>query len=198
MLFSDRLGSLPWAETSDKGDHRNRKLYREKNPFRDMRVDQTHSTLHQGCSMEEVRERHHGVPYFLLPTRLAAPGSVRSMSCNMGAALLKQANHPGGKGRKERLKNVLSHTPSTYPSSNFGQMRFGRSEFSPSFEMPGYCVAMWSYRHFGDRNARPICQPKHRWSLNAIIRQRLSCTILRPMHQAMHRLFAQVAWAFEK
>ncbi|KAH8631192.1 hypothetical protein IG631_12874 [Alternaria alternata] len=64
--------------------------------------------------------------------------------------------------------------------------------------MPGYCVAMWSYRPFGHRHEHPICRPEHRWSLNVIIRRAAELYHVETMRQAMYRLFAQVARAFQK
>ena len=89
-----------------------------------MCVDQAHSTLHQGCSME--RDARMAPWRSLL---LAAHAFGGTWLCSIyvmrhGGCTLKQANRAGWKGRKERLKNVLSHTPlPTCHSSNFGQMK---------------------------------------------------------------------------
>ena len=63
------------------------------------------------------------------PLLLAAHAFGGTWLCSIyvmrhGGCTLKQANRAGWKGRKERLKNVLSHTPlPTCHSSNFGQMK---------------------------------------------------------------------------
>lgn len=140
----------------------------EKKPFRDMCVGQARpplaSGLFHGNSVEGA------VPYFLLPTRLAA--NWLRVPCHATWGLvLKQAKPCGREDQIERLKNVLCIIPSHVPS-NFGLwLELASSartdEIKPigAFSVARHAhidIAMWSCRYFGDRNL----------SLNVIIPRR--------------------------